>query len=252
MNSKQTMPTRIEVRKRLAMLRGAPSRALSGIVRPLPGCALLCALAALAAGARAADAPPADAGASPGAAAPQVIQPEVERRDVQVTHIPSNDIELGLFTGTYNVENFGNHIVEGARLGYHITESVFIEAAYGQTKVSDSTFRLFLPGGIFPLESERLRYYNLSAGYNILPGEIFLPRNHAKVSAVYLIAGLGTTKFDDESHETINAGAGMRVFLADWAAVQLDVRDHFFSFDLLGTHQSSQNLEFTAGLTFFF
>jgi outer membrane beta-barrel protein len=182
----------------------------------------------------------------------QVIQPQVDRRDVKVPHIPSNDIELGLFTGAYNAEHFGNHLVEGARLGYHVTESIFIEGVYGRTKVSDAIFRLFLPGGVFPLQEETLQYYDLSAGYNIFPGEIFLAKGHAKVSTVYLIGGLGTTKFDGASHETINAGLGMRVFMADWAAIQFDMRDHFFTIDLLGTKESTQNLEFTVGLTFFF
>ena len=94
--------------------------------------------------------------------------------------------------------------------------------------------------------------FDLSVGYNIFPGEIFLARNHAKVSTVYVIAGLGTTKFDDASHETVNVGAGLRVFLADWSAVQLDVRDHIFSLNLLGQPQTTQNLELTLGLTFFF
>lgn len=207
--------------------------------------AVACALAlcASALSARAQDAQPAN---------DQVIQPEVERREVRVPHIPSNDIELGLFTGAYNAENFGAHVVEGVRAGYHITESVFVEAAYGRTKVSDQLFRQFLPGGIFPVPTETLQYYDLSAGYNVFPGEIFLGKNHAKVSTIYLIAGLGTTKFDGTSHETINGGIGTRIFMADWVAIQFDMRDHFFSQDILGTHQDTQNLEFTVGLTFFF
>ena len=182
----------------------------------------------------------------------QVVTPELDRRDVQVTHIPSNDFEVGVFTGAYNAENFGANLVGGLRLGYHITEDVFVEAVYGQTKVSDETFRDILPGGIFPAPKETLRYYDLSAGYNLFPGEIFLARNHAKVSTLYVVAGLGTTKFDNASHETVNVGAGMRIFVADWAAVQLDVRDHVFSINLLGRNQTTQNLELGLGATFFF
>lgn len=50
----------------------------------------------------------------------------------------------------------------------------------------------------------------------------------------------------------LNVGLGTRLFLADWAALQVDMRDHIFSLDLLGKRQSTQNLELTAGLTFFF
>ena len=35
-------------------------------------------------------------------------------------------------------------------------------------------------------------------------------------------------------------------------ALQLDLRDHIFSLDLLGKRQSTQNLELTGGLTFYF
>jgi outer membrane beta-barrel protein len=182
----------------------------------------------------------------------QVIEPQVDRRDVRVPHIPSNDFELGLFTGTYETQNFGASLVGGVRAGYDITEDVFAQAVYGQTRVSDQDFRLILPGGIFLAPRETLRYYDLSLGYNVLPGEVFPWRDRAKVSTLYVIAGIGTTKFDSASHETFNVGAGFRVFLADWTAVQLDVRDHIFSLNLLGQPQTTQNLEFSLGWTFFF
>jgi outer membrane beta-barrel protein len=186
------------------------------------------------------------------AAGPQVIAPEVERRDVKVAHIPSRDFEAGVFLGTYSTDNFGSNPVGGVRLGYHVSEDFFIESALAETRVSDQSFRQILPGGIFPTPRQWLRYYNISLGYNLLPGEIFLGRSRARVSAVYVIAGMGSTQFLQESHQTFNGGIGMRVFLRDWAAVQVDARDHVFSTDLLGTRRSTQNLEFTTGLTFFF
>ncbi|HUN93443.1 MAG TPA: outer membrane beta-barrel domain-containing protein [Burkholderiaceae bacterium] len=182
----------------------------------------------------------------------QVIEPELDRRDVRIPKIPSNDFEAGLFTGTYSAQNFGSSLVYGVRLGYHLTEDVFVEGVYGQTKVSDDTFRQILPGGIFPNPKETLRYYNLSAGYNILPGEFFLWKRNAKVTALYVIGGVGSTQFDNQRHLTVNAGFGGRVFLADWAALQLDLRDHIFSYDLLGERKNTQNVELTGGLTFFF
>ncbi|HEX7157339.1 MAG TPA: outer membrane beta-barrel domain-containing protein [Burkholderiaceae bacterium] len=182
----------------------------------------------------------------------QVIEPQLDRRDVRVPHIPSNDVELGLFTGSYNLENFGSSWINGVRAGYHVTEDVFVEAAYGQTKVSDQTYRQILPGGIFPNAKVTLRYYDLSVGYNVLPGELFLGRSHAKVAALYLVAGVGSTHLLEERHQTLNVGFGTRVFLADWVALQLDLRDHLFALDVLGTRRDTQNLELTGGVTFFF
>ncbi len=182
----------------------------------------------------------------------QVVVPKVERRDVNVPKIPSNDFELGAFVGTYATQNFGTSAVGGVRLGYHITEDFFVEGVYAQTKISDAAYRNILPGGIFPTERASLKYYNLSAGVNVLPGEVFVGRNRALASAVYLIGGVGTTKFYDQSHQTFNLGLGVRVFAKDWGALQVDMRDHIYSVDLLGKRQSTQNLELTAGLTFFF
>jgi outer membrane beta-barrel protein len=182
----------------------------------------------------------------------QVVVPQVDRRDIAKPKFPSNDFEMGLFTGTYATQNFGSSWVYGARVGYHITEDFFVEAVYGQTKVSDELFRQILPGGIFQTPSQKLAYYNLSAGYNLFPGEIFIGGRFARPSQFYLVAGAGSTKIADQRKPTFNFGFGYRVYLADWAALQLDLRDHIFSLDLLGKRQSTQNVELTGGLSFYF
>jgi len=181
-----------------------------------------------------------------------VVVPRVDRRDVKVPRFPSNDFELGLFSGTFATQNFGSSGVSGVRLGYHITEDIFVEGAYGRTKVSDEAFRQVLPGGVFPNQTEKLTYYNVSFGYNVMPGEVFFGRNIAKASALYLIGGVGSTKFFDQKKQTINFGFGSRLLFTDWFAGQLDVRDHMFSLDLLGKKQNTQNLEVTLGVTFYF
>jgi outer membrane beta-barrel protein len=182
----------------------------------------------------------------------QVIEPAVPRRDVRVPKIPNKDFIVGAFVGTYSTEDFGASLVYGGRLGYHITEDFFVEGLYGTSDVSDENFRQILPGGVFPNQEEKLEYYNLSIGYNILPGEVFFGSKYAKASALYLIAGAGSTKFLEQRKQTISFGLGLRVFYADWGAIQVDFRDHVYSLDLLGTRKDTQNLELTTGFTFFF
>lgn len=182
----------------------------------------------------------------------QVIVPEVDRRPIKLPKFPSNDFEIGSYVGSYATKNFGTSLVYGVRLGYHITEDFFVEAVYGQTKVSDESFRQILPGGVFASEKEKLTYYNLSAGVNVLPGEVFLLRSYAFPSQLYLIGGVGSTNFNQQRRQTFNVGMGWRVFFKDWFSLQLDMRDHIFSLDLLGKRQSTQNLEFTGGLAFHF
>ena len=182
----------------------------------------------------------------------QVIVPEVDRRPIKLPKFPSNDFEIGTYIGSYATKNFGTSLVYGVRLGYHITEDFFVEAVYGQTKVSDESFRQILPGGVFVSEKEKLTYYNLSAGVNILPGEVFVLRNYAFPSQLYLIGGVGSTNFNQQRRQTFNVGMGWRVFFKDWVSLQIDMRDHIFSLDLLGKRQSTQNLEFTGGIAFHF
>jgi outer membrane beta-barrel protein len=182
----------------------------------------------------------------------QVVVPEVERREVKLPQFPSKDIAVGLFAGTYATQNFGAAAVVGARLGYHITEDWFVEGALAQSKVSDEAFRQVLPGGIFPATKETLNYYSVSAGYNLLPGEVFPSAKRAKATAVYLIAGVGSTRFNQQRSQTVNFGLGGRLLLLDRAALQVDMRDHVFSLDLLGKRQSTHNLELTGGFTYYF
>ena len=189
----------------------------------------------------------------PKPATDQVIVPQVDRRDVKLPRFASNDISVGLVAGSYATANFGASAVSGLRLGYHITEDIFVEGTYGRSKVTDEAFRQIFPnGGIFPQPKQSLSYYNVVAGYNVLPGEIFFGRNYAKISQGYVVAGIGSTNFAGQKRQTVSYGGGLRVVFTSWFAVQVDLRDHVYSLDLLGKRQSNHNLEATAGLTVYF
>jgi outer membrane beta-barrel protein len=188
----------------------------------------------------------------------QVIQPQVDRRQVKLPKYPSKDFEIGLYAGSYGTQNFGTSLVSGVRLGYHISEDIFVHAVYAQTKVSDENFRQILPGGLFAQPEEKLKYYNLSAGYNILPGEVFWGRNTAFASSLYVMAGIGNTNFissdkiNRRNRQTINYGLGLRVLFFDRVSAQVDMRQHRYTLDILGKNESTKNLEWTGGLSFYF
>lgn len=183
----------------------------------------------------------------------QVIVPEVQRRDVRLPKFPSKDFEVGLLAGTYATQSFGASAVGGLRLGYHLSEDFFVEGVYAQTKVSDKTFEEIFPGaGPLADTDKKLSYYNVSAGYNLFPGEIFLGSKTAKASSIYVIGGVGSTKFANQRKQTFNVGFGFRVLFSDRWAVRVDVRDHIFSYDLLGVRQNTQNLELTTAFAYYF
>ncbi len=186
------------------------------------------------------------------AEAEQVVRPEIERREVREDDIDTEDFEIGVFAGAMNVEDFGTNLVYGARLAYHVTEYVFVEAAYARTETDETSAERL--GGFQILDDgdRDLDYYNLSFGFNILPGESFVGSRWAFTSDFYIIAGVGSTSFAGEDEFTWNVGFGYKVLASDWLALRVDARDHVFDVDLLGESQTNHNLELTGGLSIFF
>lgn len=183
----------------------------------------------------------------------QVIQPQLERRDVKVPHIKANDIEVGYYSGILSMENFSAESVKGVRLAYHVTEDFFLEGAYARSTISDEFFRSrAFPITGFDKQDEDLTYYNLSLGFNVLPGEIFVGHRWAMASAFYIIGGIGTTTFANENYSTFNYGGGYRILLTDWLAMHIDMRDYVFDSDLLGQNKRTNNFEATVGISVFF
>lgn len=181
----------------------------------------------------------------------EVIQPGLQRRDVTVDEIDTEDFEIGLYAGIFSIEDFGSNGVIGARFAYHVSEDFFLEAAYGMTEADDSTFEEFIDSQFF--RDRDFRYYNLSIGYNFLPGEAFVFDKWAFKNAVYVIAGVGSTEFAEETSYTINFGFGYRMFLTDFIALHLDVRDHMFDLDSSGLgEKTTHNLEFHTSVSVFF
>lgn len=185
------------------------------------------------------------------AAAEPVIPPQVDRRKVTVPHIDASDIEVTAYFGMFSIENFGTSSVYGGRIAYHVTERMFLEGTYGLSTVSDEFYReRALP--VFSSAEQDVSYYNVSIGYNLLPGESFLTKTWAMSSAFYVVAGIGSTKLADDSFSTMNFGFGYRVLLTDWFALHIDMRDHVFNSDLLGANQRTNNFELTTGVSVFF
>jgi outer membrane beta-barrel protein len=182
----------------------------------------------------------------------QVVRPELERRDVKDADIDTEDFEIGLFAGAMNVEDFGTNLVYGARIGYHVTEDVFVEAAYGRTDTDETSAERFGGFEILDDSDRTLDYYNLSFGFNLLPGESFVGSRWAFTSDFYLIGGVGSTSFAGDDQFTWNFGFGYRLLANDWLALRVDARDHVFDLDILGESQTNHNLEFTGGVSVFF
>lgn len=188
-----------------------------------------------------------------GAAQPAVIEPEVERRTITVADIDTENFEVGAYVGQMSVEDFGVSTVVGARLAYHMTEDLFTELSVGRVSTEETSFeRLSGAAQLLTDQDRELTYYNVSVGYNLLPGESFFGENRALNTSLYVIGGVGKTDFAGDNRFTLNLGLGMRVMPRDWFAIHADIRDHIFDIDLLGQAKTSHNFEAHVGATFFF
>ncbi|VUD53451.1 hypothetical protein TDB9533_01837 [Thalassocella blandensis] len=180
-----------------------------------------------------------------------IIEPDLERRTVEEDQIDTENFEVGFYSGVMSFEDFGSNNVFGYRLAYHISEDWFLEGAYGITELgetsAESLFNLDLLG-----DEREAKYYNMSLGVNLFPGEIFLGEKYAFNTDVYLILGAGSTEFADDEFFTYNFGGGFRLYATDWLAFRLDFRHHIFTHNILGNDKSIQNLEADVGLSLFF
>jgi outer membrane beta-barrel protein len=190
-------------------------------------------------------------GAAP--ATPQVVEPRVKRREVEPAAIDSENFEAGAFLGVVGIEDFGSSFSYGARIAYHFTEDVFAEATIGTAEAGRTSYEELSGSAELLTDSERrFTHYDLSVGWNVLPGEVFLGGSRAMPSAVYVTLGAGSTRFAGDDHFSVVLGAGLRLLANDWLAVHVDARNIAFESDLLGDNKLTHNLQFTFGLTAFF
>jgi len=184
---------------------------------------------------------------------PRVIEPEVERRKIKVPNIDTENVEIGAYFGALSVEDFGTNPSYGASAAYHVTEDFFFQAELGRTTAGRTSFET-LGGNVQLLSGDQRRftYYNLSLGYNFLPGEVFLGRGLTMTSAFYLLGGIGAVEFAGDQKFAVNFGAGYRVLPTDWLAIHVTVVDRAFDSDLLGTSKVTNNIEARIGATVFF
>jgi outer membrane beta-barrel protein len=128
-----------------------------------------------------------------------------------------------------------------------------VEVAAGQADTELTSFeRLSGAAQLLTDEQRQYKYYNVSLGYNIFPGESFVGGERSLNTSTYVIGGVGKTTFAGDDRFTVNIGLGIRMMPLDWLAVHADIRDHIFDIDLLGQEKTAHNVEAHLGVTFFF
>ncbi|MCG6885858.1 MAG: outer membrane beta-barrel domain-containing protein [Proteobacteria bacterium] len=183
-----------------------------------------------------------------------VIQPEVSRTEFQESRIDTEDFEVTGFLGILSIEDFGTNPVYGAKLGYHISEELFVEGVIGTSEAGLTSAEALNPTGATLLSDDerQFTYYNLSVGFNLLPGETFPTKNTTYNTDLYLVAGAGSTQFAGADHFTLNFGLGYRFYATDYLAIKADFQDLLLNVDITGENKTTHNLQFTLGVAYFF
>ncbi len=185
-----------------------------------------------------------------------LIEPFILRLDLEEADIDTENFEFGLFWGRISVEDFGVNDVYAATAALHVTEDLFLEATYGDSDLKSPLEQDFVGGITLPGDLD-YNYYNLSLGWNLFPGEVFVWQDWAFNSQVYLVGGVGVTEYFSEKDTTFNIGIGYRLIILDWLALRLDFRDHLFNRDQLEQlgeqeEKTVNNLEMRFGVSVFF
>ena len=180
------------------------------------------------------------------------MSPELSRRDVAIPNIDALDIEIGLYGGMLNVEDFGANYTYGVSGLFHVTEDFFINANYGRSQIKDDTFRrMNLP--LFGESGERnITDLNFLLGWNFLSGEMFWSKQYAFTSDLYLLAGAGSINFDDESYFSVMGGIGAKILFTDWMALRFEAKLSEYDSSFLGYEKKSHNVDVITGLSVFF
>ena len=181
------------------------------------------------------------------------VDVDVERRTVLEDILDNENFELGVQLGVMSIEDFETNAWVSAHFAYHITEFFYAKARYGQSEAGQTSFEKLV--NVPPLltdEQRKLRYYGLSIGYNLMPGEIFLGRDFALNSIFSIELGGGTTEFAGDEKFTVNLSANYRVFLTDWLTWDIGMSDYIFDTAITGESKTSHNLNFTTGFAFYF
>ena len=182
----------------------------------------------------------------------EVVKTDIERTNAKFDRIDTENFEV-MFpsVGILAIEDFEVGFIANLRVAFHLNERLFIEASYGMSEGDQTSYETISGSTIFTDDDREYKTWDGSLGVNVFPGETWL-FGRAFSSDLYAVLGAGRTTFGDRSWSTINVGAGYRLFISDWLALRLDLRDHIFNRNLFNDDKRTHNIELSLGLSYFF
>lgn len=177
--------------------------------------------------------------------------PTIERKTVALPKLDRRDLTLGIWTGLISIEDFGANAITGARLGYQVSEGLFFESRYAQSKASETSFETISAIQLLTDDDRQLKFYDLGIGYR-LHGQVFVSSRRTLSSNVYLVGSMGNTQFAGSDELTLTLGMGINFLIKDWLMLTLEGRDHLWDSEVLGAAKTTHNLVSSIGVATFF
>jgi outer membrane beta-barrel protein len=182
----------------------------------------------------------------------KVVDPKVDRREVNGAAIDTERFEVGVFSGVLSVEDFSSNLLYGVSASYHISDRWLLQLNYGQSDVEKSTYEEVIDSSFLSDDDRQFEYYHVLGGYNLFPGRSFLGEKSKYNSGIYLLAGVGNTRFAGNDNFTLVFGGSYRVVATDWLTCSLDLRDHIVEREFIDDKKSTHNIEMSIGVNVLF
>lgn len=171
---------------------------------------------------------------------------------VKASDLDKEVFEVGLFTGIINVSDFGSELVLGISANFQASEDFFLQYNYLQTDISLSSFEQS-QGSYFSGDDRTFVHYDLLVGYNLFQGELYPSEGKANLSSLYLVAGVGETRFGGEANFTVTVGLGYQTAIARRWIVRADYRNFIYDSSLINSDEETvQNSLFSVGVNYLF
>jgi len=169
----------------------------------------------------------------------------VQKRDFLKKH----RFELSALGGAYASDALSSTYVYGGALTFFPSEDFGVEAMVLRNPVSYRLQEPIIAAGL-------LHSFQSGAAWNGLAAMVWSPV-HAKLrfsprhithADLLLVAGAGRTLSDSAQGLTFQAGLGLKLYLARFVSLRIDVRDLIIPQDVLGHSQNSHNIITMFGL----
>lgn len=168
------------------------------------------------------------------------------------SNINSEVFELGVTVGIINIADFNSEFSTGISATFKASEDFFLQYNLFQAEASPSAYENS-QGKLFEGSDRTFRHYDLLVGYNVYQGELFLAGPEAKLSALYLVGGVGDTRFGGEDSFTYTLGVGYQVAVTRNLILRVDYRSYIYTSNVIADEDKTVNsTQFSSGLSYLF